>query len=174
MDLAIKRKWVHRIILQAQQMCHKDQPLQHPTHTSQTGEPPQAPPVNNQNIEGHQKCDHHQYTPQDYQDLLEHNGTTGPPEYLQNLVKGQDPLKGRARCWNLTLEHHQAQVLPHNLLDHLKHNSMFSMWQKWPLEQILPLLQFDVCRVTTHSTHMCRASKDGNMTARSPVCIYCG
>ena len=43
-----------------------------------------------------------------------------PPEYLENLVKVQDPLKERARCQNLALEHHQAQVLLHNLLDHLK------------------------------------------------------
>ena len=28
----------------------------------------------------------------------------------------------------------------------------------------------DFCRVTTHSTHMCRASKHGS---RSPFCIYC-
>ena len=28
----------------------------------------------------------------------------------------------------------------------------------------------DFCRVTTHSTHMCRANKCG---PRSPVCIYC-
>ena len=49
------------------------------------------------------------------------------------------------------------------------------MWQKWPLEQKLPLLQlYNICRVTTHSTHMCTASKCGNATARSPVCIYCG
>ena len=35
-----------------------------PTHTSQTGGPPQAPPVNNQIMEGCQKCDHHPlYTP---------------------------------------------------------------------------------------------------------------
>ena len=32
----------------------------------------------------------------------------------------------------------------------------------------------DVCKVTTHSTHMCRVSKHGNTTARSPVCIYFG
>ena len=47
-----------------------------PTHTLQTGGPPWAPPVNNQNMEGCQKCDHHQYTPQDHQDLPECNGTT--------------------------------------------------------------------------------------------------
>ena len=29
----------------------------------------------------------------------------------------------------------------------------------------------DFCRVTTHSTHMCRATK---YRPRSPVCIYCG
>ena len=93
-----------------------------PKHTAQTGGPPRAPPVNNQNIEGCQRCNHHQYMSKDYQDLPEHNGTsngsTGAP--AKNLVKVQDPLKGRARHWNLTLEHHQAQVLLHNLLDHLK------------------------------------------------------
>ena len=40
-----------------------------PTHISQTGGPTQAPPVNNQNIEGCQSCNHHQYMPQDHQDL---------------------------------------------------------------------------------------------------------
>ena len=49
------------------------------------------------------------------------------------------------------------------------------MWQKWPLEQKLPYHNFcNVCKVTTHSTHMCRVSKHGNSTARSPVCIYWG
>ena len=88
-----------------------------PTHTSQTGGPPQAPPVTNQNMKGCQTCNHHQYTPQDHQDLLECNGTsngsTGVPE---NLVKVQNLLKEKARHQNLTLEHHQAQAL----LDHLK------------------------------------------------------
>ena len=32
----------------------------------------------------------------------------------------------------------------------------------------------DVCKVTTHSTHMCRASKCSDPPTRSPVCIYCG
>ena len=32
-----------------------------PTHTSQTAGPPRAPPVNNQNVEGCQTCNHHQY-----------------------------------------------------------------------------------------------------------------
>ena len=43
-----------------------------------------------------------------------------PLEHLENLVKVQDPLKGRARHWNLTLKHHQAQVLLHDLLGHLE------------------------------------------------------
>ena len=43
-----------------------------------------------------------------------------PLEHLESLVKVQDPLKGRARHQNLTLEHHQAQVLLHDLLAHLK------------------------------------------------------
>ena len=111
-----------QIILQAQQTaCHKDQPLQH--------------------LHIHHKLEDHHRLPQStirmlrdvkhvtiinicpkitriYQNAME--PPMDPPEHLENLVKVQDPLKGRARCQNLTLEHHQAQVLLHNLLDHLK------------------------------------------------------
>ena len=93
-----------------------------PTHTSQTGGPPQAPPVSNQNVEGCQICNHHQYMTQDHQDLLECNGTTnGSTRAPGKSGKGPGPAKGKNKtCQNLTLEHHQAQVLFHNLLDHLK------------------------------------------------------
>ena len=33
---------------------------------------------------------------------------------------------------------------------------------------------FVMCVKLPLSTHMCRVSKHGNSTARSPVCIYCG
>ena len=49
-----------------------------PTYTSQTGGPPQAPPVNNQN--------------KDHQDPLECNGSTGAPA---ESGKGPGPSKGR-------------------------------------------------------------------------------
>ena len=42
-----------------------------------------------------------------------------PPEHLQ-IVKAQELLKERTRHQNLTMEHHQVQVLPHSLLNHPK------------------------------------------------------
>ena len=78
-----------------------------PTHTSQTGGPPRAPPVTNQNIEGCQKCNHHQYMPQDHQDLPECNGTTnGSTGAPGKSGKGPGPAKGKSKIQNLALEHH--------------------------------------------------------------------
>ena len=69
-----------------------------PTHTSQTGGPPQAPPVNNQNMEGHQNHNHHQYTSQDHQDLSKHNGTTsGSTGALGKAGKGPGPTKEKSK-----------------------------------------------------------------------------
>ena len=77
-----------------------------PTHTSQTGGLPQAS----------QSTTRTKIT-RIYQNAME--PPMNPPEHLQR-VKAQDPLKERTRCQNLTLEHHQVQVLLHSLLDHLK------------------------------------------------------
>ena len=108
MDLDTKRKWVLRVILQAQQTaCHKDQPLQH-LHI-------------HHKLEDHPEL--HQLTIRTKITRI-HGNAMEPPmdplEHLQNLVKAQDLLKERTRHRNLTLEHHQVQVLLHNLLDHLK------------------------------------------------------
>ena len=77
-----------------------------PTHTSQTGGPPWAPQstIRTEITRIHQNA---MEPPMD------------PPEHL-HMVKAQDPLKERTRHQNLALEHHQVQVLLHNLLDHLK------------------------------------------------------
>ena len=114
MDLDIKRKWVHRIVLQVQQTaCHKDQPLQH--------------------LHIHHKLEDHHGLPQltirtwrDVKNVIIINihpkitriywNTMDPLEYLESLVKVQDLLKEKARHQNLILEHHRAQAL----LDHLK------------------------------------------------------
>ena len=77
-----------------------------PTHTSQTGGLPWAPPVNNQN--------------RDHQDPLECNGTTNGSTRAPADSKGPGAVKEGTRCQNLTLEHHQIQVLLHSLLNHLK------------------------------------------------------
>ena len=69
-----------------------------PTHTSQTGGPPWAPPVNNQNVEGCQNIIIINICPKItriYQNAME--PPTDPPEHLENLVKVQDPLKGGTR-----------------------------------------------------------------------------
>ena len=144
-----------------------------PTHTSQTGGPPWAPPVNNQNMEGHQKCDHHQYMPQDHQDLLECNGTsngsTGAPG---KSGKGPGPTKGKSKM----SEPHPGTSSGTGSAGSSKNTIVCSACGKsghWIKN--CPYYNFcDVCKVTTHSTHMCRASKHGNATAGSPVCTYCG
>ena len=134
-----------------------------PTHTSQTGGPPQASPVNNQN--------------KDHQDPLEHNGTTnGSTGAPAASGKGPGPSKGK----NKSLEPHpgtSSGIGPTAQPAGSSNNTIVCSacgksghWSKnCPCYNLC-----DVCRVTTHSTHMCRALKHGNAMARSPVCIYCG
>ena len=110
-----------KIIFQAQQtQGHKDQPLQH--------------------LHIHHKLEDHHRLPQstirtlrDVKNVIIINicpkitriywnamePPMEPPEHLENLVKGWDPLKEKARCQNLALDH-WAQVLLQNLLDHLR------------------------------------------------------
>ena len=134
-----------------------------PTHTSQTGGPPWAPPVNNQN-KGHQDPPECNGTT---------NGSTGAPA---ESGKGPGPTKGK----NKMLEPHPGTSSGTGSTTQPAGSSKNTIvcsacgesghWSK-----NCPYYNFcDVCRVTTHSTHMCRASKCGNATARSPVCIYCG
>ena len=55
-------------------------------------------PVNNQNMKGCQKCDHHQYMPQGHQDLPECNGTTnGSTGAPGKSGKGPGPTKGKIK-----------------------------------------------------------------------------
>ena len=94
-------------------------------------------------------------------------------EHLQDLAKVQDPSKGK----NKTSEPHPGtssgtgsttQPAGHTIVCSACGKS--GHWSK-----NCPYYNFcDICRVTTHSTHMCRAAKHGNTTAGSPVCIYCG
>ena len=92
-----------------------------PTHTSQTGGLSQAPQSSIRtwrDIKNVTIINIHPKITRIYWNTME--PPMDPLEHLENLVKVQDLLKERARCQNLTLEHHQAQVLLHNLLDHLK------------------------------------------------------
>ena len=133
-----------------------------PTHTSQTGGPPQVPPVSNQN--------------KDQQDLLECNGTTnGSTGAPAESGKGPGPTKGKSKTSEPCPGTSSGIGSTAQPAGSSKNTIVYSACGKsghW--SKNCPYYNFcDVCRLTTHSTHMCRASKHGNTTAGSPVCIYC-
>ena len=127
--------------------------------SSQTGGPLWAPPVNNQN--------------KDHQDPPECNGTTSGP--TKAPVDGKGP--GAAKVRNKASEPHPGTLSDTGPAtqptDSSKNTIICSGCGKsghW--SRNCPYYNFcDFCRVTTHSTHMCRAVK---CRPRSPVCIYCG
>ena len=147
-----------KAVLQGQQKkCHEDQPLQHPQH----------------------KLEDHHRIPQSTIKIettrIHQNAMTppmDPPEHLQ-MAKVQELLKQRRRHQNLTLELQQVQVLLLSLLTHQRTLSYAQDVAKVATgaEIVLYYNFCDFCRVTTHSTHMCTATKHG---PGSPVCIYCG
>ena len=158
MDQDTKEEEVLRITLQAQQIvCHKDQPLQHLQHK----------------LEDH--CELPQSTIKTEITRVHRNAMEPPmepPEHLR-IAKAQELLKQGIRHQNLTLELCQVQVLLHSQLIHLRTLLFVSACGKsGHRSRNCPYYNFcDFCRVTTNSTHMCRATKCG---PRSPVCIYCG
>ena len=138
-------------------MCHKDHPLQHLHH----------------------KLEDHHRLPQStirikitriHQNTME--PPMDPPEHLQ-MAKAQELLKQGIRHQHLTLELRQVQVLLLSLLIHLRTLLCVQHVVKVAAgaEIVLIIISSDFCRVTTHSTHMCRATK---CEPGSPVCIYCG
>ena len=106
---------------------------------------------------------------------MQWNHQWDPPEHLQ-MEKAQDLPKERTRHQNLTLEHTSGTGSAAQPVGSSKNTIVCSACGEsghWSKNH--PYYNFcDVCMVTTHSTHMCRASKHGNATAGSPVCIYCG
>ena len=110
--------------------------------------------------------------PQDHQDLLECNGTSnGSTRVPGKSGKGSGPAKGKGK----TLEPHPGTSSGTCSAESSKNTIVCSAcgesghWSK-----NCSYYNFcDVCKVTTHSTYMCRASKNRNTTARSHVCIYC-
>ena len=127
--------------------------------SSCTGGPPQAPPVNNQN--------------KDHQDPPEHNGATNGSTRVPADSKGP----GAAKVRNKALEPHHGTLSgtgpATQPADSSKNTIICSGCGKsghWS-RNCLYYNFCDFCRVTTHSTHMCRATKH---RPRSPVCIYCG
>ena len=149
-------KGVPRAILQGQQMIdHKDQLLQHPQHR----------------LEDHHRLP--QSTIQTETTRIHWNAMTpmDPPKHLQMArAKGAaKPKKASEPCpRNMTNTGPATQPS-----DSSKNTIICSGCGKsghW--SRNCPYYNFcDFCRVTTHSTHMCRANK---CRPRSPVCIYCG
>ena len=127
--------------------------------SSQAGGPPQAPPVNNKN--------------RDHQDPPECNGTANGS--TRAPANGKGPRAAKAK--NKASEPHPGTssgtgpaTQPANPSKSTIICSGCGKSGHW--SRNCPYYSFcDFCRVTTHSTHMCRANKHG---PRSPVCIYCG
>ena len=128
MDLDTKRKGVLRVILQAQQtVCHKDQPLQH-LHCK---------------LEDHHRLPQSTIRTKDHQDPPECNGTSNGSTRAPADSKGPGTAKGKNKvaepCPGVPSGTGSA-IQP---AESSKNTILCSAcWQKWPLEQKLPLLQF--------------------------------
>ena len=164
MNLDIKRKWVHRIILQAQQTAVPQGPAPTaPTHTSQTGGLPWAPPVNNQNIEG---CQTHVIIINICPKITRiYQNAMGPPmdplEAPGKTGKGPGPAKGKSKMLEPCPGTSSGTGSAAQPAGSSKNTIVCSACDEsghW--SKNCPYFNFcDVCKVTTHSTHMCRVSK---------------
>ena len=124
--------------------------------TSQTGGPPQAPPVNNQN--------------RDHQDPPECNGTTNRSTRAPANGKGPGAAKAKKKASEPHPGTSSGTGPATQPSDSSKNTIICSGCGHW--SRNCPYYNFcDFCRVTTHSTHMCRATRH---RPSSPVCIYCG
>ena len=154
MDQDRTEKGVPRAVLQGQQMIdHRDQTLQHPQHR----------------LEDHHRLPQSTIQAETTQDPLEcndTNGSTKAPTKGQGAAKSKKASEPHPR--NMTNTGPATQPS-----DSLKNTIICSGCGKsghW--SRNCPYYNFcDFCRVTTHSTHMCRANKH---RPGSPVCIYCG
>ena len=119
--------------------------------TTQAGGPPQAPPATNTN-RNHQDPPEHNHT----------NGSTKAPTKGQGATKSK---KASENCPRNTTNTDPATQPSNTII--CSGCGKSGHWSR-----NCPYYNFcDFCRVTTHSTHMCRANK---RRPRSPVCIYCG
>ena len=133
-----------------------------PTHASQTGGPPRAPPVNNQNKD-------HQDPPECNEAT---NGSTRAP------ADSKCPGAGKRR--NKMSEPHPGAPSGTGSATQPAESSKNTIvcsacHESGHLSRNCPYYNFCyICRVTTHATHMCRASQCRLTAAGLPVCIYCG
>ena len=120
--------------------------------TAQAGGSSQVPPVTKPSTS--------------HQDPPEHNDTNGSTKASTN---GKGP-----RCYQIK-EGIDKYKSCYTAFWINKKTLLYVSWcgKKWPLEQktVHIIIFCDFCRVTTHITHMCRATK---CRPGSPVCIYCG
>ena len=113
---------------------------------------------------------------QDHQDLSQHNGTTsGSTSTPRNSCKGLGPTKGKKKASKPCPSTSTGSGSTSHPMGSSRNPILCSACGKnshWSKD--CPYNNFcDVCKVMTHSTHMCRASKHGNSTTGSPLCIYC-
>ena len=96
-----------------------------------------------------------------------------PPEHLWIMAKAQELLRARNKVSEPHPGTSSGTGSATQPADSSKNTIVCSACGKsghW--SRNCPYYNFcDFCRVTTHSTHMCRATK---CRPRSPVCIYCG
>ena len=115
--------------------------------SSCTGGPPQAPPVNNQN--------------KDHQDPPEHNGATNGSTRAPADGKGPGAAKAKNKASEPCPGTSSGTGPTTQPADSSKNTIICSGCGKsghW--SRNCPYYNFcDFCRVTTHSTHMCRATK---------------
>ena len=159
MHQEMKEKGVLKAILQSQQKkCHEDQPLQHPQHK----------------LEDHHRLPQSTIKTETMQDPPECNDTTDGSTRAPTNGKGPGAAKAKKKA----SEPHPGTAASTGPAtqpsDSLKNTIICSGCGKsghW--SRNCPYYNFcDFCRVTTHSTHMCRATID--VDPDSPVCIYCG
>ena len=118
--------------------------------TTQAGGPSQAPPVTKPSTS--------------HQDPPEHNDTNGSTKAPTN-GKGPGATKSKKASTNTSPATQPSESTKNTII--CSQCGKSGHWSK-----NCPHHNFcDFCRVTTHSTHMCRATK---RRPRSPVCIYCG
>ena len=118
--------------------------------TTQAGRPSQAPPVTKPNT--------------NHQDPPEHNDTNGSTKAPTN-GKGQGATKSKKALANTGSATQPSDSSKNTII-------CSGCGESGHWSRNCPYYNFcDFCRVTTHSTHMCRANKCG---PGLPVCIYCG
>ena len=127
--------------------------------TTQTGGPPQAPPVNNQN--------------RDHKDPPEHKDTTNGSTRGPANGKGWGATKSKKKASEPHPETAASTDPATQPSDSSKNTIICSgCGESGHWSRNCPYYNFcDFCRVTTHSAHICRANK---WEPGSPVCIYCG